>query len=107
MAHNLDPRSSARAEFAVELLSYRKRAKLSQTQVARHLNCDQSLVSCIERCDRAPQLEHAQALDRLFGVVDEAVYGTTRPPFGISSMRRYCTAHSGGSQSTSISSGIY
>ncbi|MDF5751248.1 helix-turn-helix transcriptional regulator [Spongiactinospora sp. TRM90649] len=72
--NDLDPHTSARAAFAAELRKYRLRGKLSQIQVARVLMCDQSLVSALEHCKRAPQLYQAERLDQFFGLTEKKVF---------------------------------
>ncbi|RBQ17087.1 XRE family transcriptional regulator [Spongiactinospora rosea] len=56
--------------FGRELRRLRKKAGLTQTRVARSYGCSGSLISGIERAIRVPQLDFAEAMDRLFGLTD-------------------------------------
>lgn len=74
MSRDLDARTSPRIDFSVELVERRKRAKLSQQALAGQLGYGQSLISHIERGERVPQREFAEALDRALGCADEEVF---------------------------------
>jgi len=56
----LDPTASPLAFFGAELRKYRKRAKLSQEQLAEIIKFSPSLVGLIERAQRTPSKDLVQ-----------------------------------------------
>ncbi|MER6942758.1 helix-turn-helix transcriptional regulator [Nonomuraea sp. NPDC000554] len=59
-------RTSPRAHFAFDLAHYRKEAGMSQVALSTRMRCHTSLISHVERGRRAPTLDFAEALDRIF-----------------------------------------
>ncbi|MEV6987441.1 helix-turn-helix transcriptional regulator [Sphaerisporangium sp. NPDC051017] len=62
-----DPRTSPIARFGHELSICRKQKGLSQKRLSEHIGCSPSLVGHIEAGSRTPQLDFAQACDRVLG----------------------------------------
>lgn len=67
----LDPTASPLAFFGAELRKYRKRAKLSQEQLAEIIKFSPSLVGLIERAQRTPSKDLVQRCDEAVGAEGE------------------------------------
>ncbi|MGW4640158.1 Scr1 family TA system antitoxin-like transcriptional regulator [Sphaerisporangium sp. NPDC004334] len=66
MADNADPRTSPVTGFGRELATRRKARGWSQRRLAERIGCSPSLVGHIEAGSRNPQLDFAEACDRVF-----------------------------------------
>ncbi|MEO3810200.1 helix-turn-helix transcriptional regulator [Sphaerisporangium sp. B11E5] len=60
--------------FGHELVRHRKEKGLSQARLADRLGCSPSLIGHIETGNRRPQLDFAEACDRVFGFTDSSVF---------------------------------
>lgn len=67
----LDPTASPLAFFGAELRKYRKKAKLSQEQLAEIVRFSPSLVGLIERAQRTPSKDLVQLCDEALGAEGE------------------------------------
>jgi transcriptional regulator with XRE-family HTH domain len=61
-----DPAANALVHFGVEVAEERKRLGWSLADLAKRVPCDKSLVHKIEKAQRIPSLEFAEACDREF-----------------------------------------
>jgi transcriptional regulator with XRE-family HTH domain len=66
MPSDLDRHLSAVERFGRELATYRKDMGLSQRRLAERIGCSPSLVGHVEAGSRNPQLDFAEACDRVF-----------------------------------------
>ncbi|MEO3808330.1 helix-turn-helix transcriptional regulator [Sphaerisporangium sp. B11E5] len=70
MVNDPDPSASPVAGFGRELATYRKARGWSQRRLAERIGCSPSLVGHIEAGSRNPQLDFAEACDRVFALPD-------------------------------------
>ncbi|MFC7382904.1 helix-turn-helix domain-containing protein [Sphaerisporangium rhizosphaerae] len=65
---DIDPRESPRALFAFELRRHRRRANLSQRQLAERIGFSDSMVNLVEQTKRRPSQQFAELCDRVLGL---------------------------------------
>ncbi|MET8158524.1 helix-turn-helix transcriptional regulator [Sphaerisporangium sp. NPDC005289] len=65
---DVDPHESPRALFAFELRRHRRRANLSQRQLAERIGFSDSMVNLVEQTKRRPSQQFAELCDRVLGL---------------------------------------
>jgi hypothetical protein len=85
----IDPTSSARAFYAVQLRRMRTAAKMTQADAGGHPDVMVSgkLIGAVENCYRPPTLRLSKGLDKAFGLVQfyEGIYASIKRESGIPS----------------------